>query len=163
MAKTATVSAGSGRNAIPGGGRTLAANRHATDHHLRRNEIRGHTADAARGIYRASRTSATPQDRGEGRLQALTPDDEPANTSATPGRPSASRTAVWPGSLTTGLASPHHQYEQVMHRRTGRFFYRTVLPSGINTDKAEARMKDGVLTIRRPKAEQAAKRVQIRG
>ena len=55
------------------------------------------------------------------------------------------------------------QDEQVMHRRTGRFFYRTMLPGDIDTDKAEARMKDGVLTIRLPKAKQAAKRVQIRG
>jgi HSP20 family protein len=55
------------------------------------------------------------------------------------------------------------QDEQVMHRRAGRFFYRTMLPSDINTDKAEARMKDGVLAIRLPKAKQAAKRVQIRG
>ena len=55
------------------------------------------------------------------------------------------------------------QGEQVMHRRTGRFFYRTMLPRDINTEKAEARMKDGVLTIRLPKDKQAARRVQIRG
>ena len=50
-----------------------------------------------------------------------------------------------------------------MHRRAGRFFYRTMLPSDIDTDKAGARMKDGVLTIRLPKAKQAARRLRIRG
>jgi HSP20 family protein len=54
------------------------------------------------------------------------------------------------------------QGEQVMHRRTGRFFYRTMLPRDINTEKTEARMQDGILTIRLPKTKQAAKRVQIR-
>jgi HSP20 family protein len=54
------------------------------------------------------------------------------------------------------------QDEQVMHKRTGRFFYRTILPRDINTDKVEAHMKEGVLTIRLPKTKQAAKRVQIR-
>jgi HSP20 family protein len=65
-------------------------------------------------------------------------------------------------SLSITGAIRDEQGEQVMHRRTGRFFYRTMLPSDINTDKAEARMKDGVLTIRLPKTKQAAKRVQIR-
>jgi HSP20 family protein len=54
------------------------------------------------------------------------------------------------------------QDEHVMHKRTGRFFYRTILPRDINTDKVEAHMKEGVLTIRLPKTKQAAKRVQIR-
>ena len=54
------------------------------------------------------------------------------------------------------------QDEQLMHKRTGRFFYRMILPRDINTDKVEAHMKEGVLTIRLPKTKQAAKRVQIR-
>jgi HSP20 family protein len=65
-------------------------------------------------------------------------------------------------SLSITGAIRDEQDEQVMHRRTGRFFYRTMLPRDINTEKAEARMKDGVLTIRLPKTKQAAKRVQIR-
>jgi HSP20 family protein len=54
------------------------------------------------------------------------------------------------------------QDEHVMHKRTGRFFYRTMLPRDINTEKVQAHMKEGVLTIRLPKTKQAAKRVQIR-
>jgi HSP20 family protein len=65
-------------------------------------------------------------------------------------------------SLSITGALRDEQGEQVMHRRTGRFFYRTMLPADINTDKADARMQDGVLTIRLPKTKQAAKRVQIR-
>jgi HSP20 family protein len=54
------------------------------------------------------------------------------------------------------------QDEHVMHKRTGRFFYRTMLPRDITTQKVQAHMKEGVLTIRLPKTKQAAKRVQIR-
>ena len=49
-----------------------------------------------------------------------------------------------------------------MHRRAGRFFYRTVLPRDIDTDKVQANMRDGILTIRLPKTKQATRRVQIR-
>ena len=49
-----------------------------------------------------------------------------------------------------------------MRRRTGRFFYRTVLPRDIDTDKVQATMKEGILTIRLPKAKQATRRVQVR-
>jgi len=54
------------------------------------------------------------------------------------------------------------QSEHTMHRRTGRFFYRTVLPRDIDTDKVQANMKEGILTIRLPKTKQATRRVQIR-
>jgi HSP20 family protein len=53
--------------------------------------------------------------------------------------------------------------EHQMHRRTGRFFYRTVLPRDINTENVQAEMRDGILTIRLPKTKQATRRVQIRG
>lgn len=46
-------------------------------------------------------------------------------------------------------------------RRTGRFFYRTVLPRDIDTEKVQATMKEGIL-IRLPKTKQATKRVHIR-
>ena len=65
-------------------------------------------------------------------------------------------------SLSITGAIRDEQDEQVMHKRTGRFFYRTIVPRDINTDKVEAHMKEGVLTIRLPKTKQAAKRVQIR-
>ena len=61
----------------------------------------------------------------------------------------------------TGSVS-EDQGEQMMHRRAGRFFYRTVLPRDIGTDKVQATMKEGILTIRLPKTKQAARRVQIR-
>ena len=61
----------------------------------------------------------------------------------------------------TGSVS-EDQGEHTMHRRSGRFFYRTVLPRDIDTDKVQATMKEGILTIRLPKTKQAARRVQIR-
>jgi len=54
------------------------------------------------------------------------------------------------------------QGEHLMHRRAGRFYYRTVLPRDINTDKVQATMREGILTIRLPKTKQATRRVQIR-
>jgi HSP20 family protein len=39
-------------------------------------------------------------------------------------------------------------------RRTGRFDYRLVLPREVDADKIEARLTDGVLTVRLPKADQ---------
>ncbi|MBC9727614.1 Hsp20/alpha crystallin family protein [Streptomyces sp. TRM68367] len=41
---------------------------------------------------------------------------------------------------------------QVLSRRAGRFFYRTSLPSGVDGEKVEADLTDGVLTVRLPKA-----------
>lgn len=43
-------------------------------------------------------------------------------------------------------------------RRTGRFEYRMVLPSEVNTEGVEAGMSEGVLTITVPKAEVAKPR-----
>lgn len=43
-------------------------------------------------------------------------------------------------------------------RRTGRFEYRVTLPSHIEADKIEASLADGVLTVRVPKTERAARR-----
>ena len=54
------------------------------------------------------------------------------------------------------------QSEQTMHRRAGRFFYRTVVPRDIDTEKVQANMREGILTIRLPKTKQATRRVQIR-
>jgi HSP20 family protein len=39
-------------------------------------------------------------------------------------------------------------------RRTGRFAYRITLPTRIDGDKVDARLADGVLTVRIPRAEQ---------
>jgi HSP20 family protein len=49
-----------------------------------------------------------------------------------------------------------------MHRRAGRFFYRTVVPRDIDTEKVQANMREGILSIRLPKTKQATRRVQIR-
>jgi HSP20 family protein len=38
-------------------------------------------------------------------------------------------------------------------RRTGRFDYRVTLPREVDADKIEARLADGVLTVRLPKAD----------
>jgi HSP20 family protein len=54
------------------------------------------------------------------------------------------------------------QGEHLIRRRAGRFFYRTVLARDIDTDKVQATMKEGILTIRLPKTKQATRRVQIR-
>jgi HSP20 family protein len=43
-------------------------------------------------------------------------------------------------------------------RRTGRFDYRLGLPSHVDSDKVEASLSEGVLTVRVPKAERAQRR-----
>jgi len=43
-------------------------------------------------------------------------------------------------------------------RRTGRFDYRVSLPSHVDSQKVEASLNDGVLTVRVPKAERAQRR-----
>jgi HSP20 family protein len=47
-------------------------------------------------------------------------------------------------------------------RRTGRFEYRVTLPGRVDADKVEAKVADGVLTVRIPKSEQAgAQRIEV--
>ena len=47
-------------------------------------------------------------------------------------------------------------------RRFGRFDYRVTLPNQVDQDKVEAKLGDGVLTVRVPKAERAQRRqIQI--
>jgi HSP20 family protein len=43
-------------------------------------------------------------------------------------------------------------------RRVGRFDYRVTLPNDVDADRIEANLKDGVLTVRVPKAERAQRR-----
>jgi len=43
-------------------------------------------------------------------------------------------------------------------RRTGRFDYRVVLPEHVDSDKIDASLSDGVLTVRVPKSEHAQRR-----
>ncbi len=43
-------------------------------------------------------------------------------------------------------------------RHTGRFDYRISLPTQVDTDKVEAKLADGVLTVRVPKSERAQRR-----
>jgi HSP20 family protein len=48
-------------------------------------------------------------------------------------------------------------------RRTGRFAYRIVLPDQVDAEKIEAKLADGVLTVRVPKSERAQrKKVEIK-
>jgi HSP20 family protein len=48
-------------------------------------------------------------------------------------------------------------------RRIGRFEYRVRLPEQVDADKVEANLKDGVLSVRVPKREQAERRtVQVK-
>jgi HSP20 family protein len=48
-------------------------------------------------------------------------------------------------------------------RRTGRFAYRVALPAQVEGDNIEARLADGVLTVRVPKAERAQrKKIEVR-
>jgi len=43
-------------------------------------------------------------------------------------------------------------------RRTGRYEYRATLPDQVDGDKIDAGLKDGVLTVRAPKAQKAERR-----
>lgn len=43
-------------------------------------------------------------------------------------------------------------------RRTGRFEYRVSLPNQVDTEKIEANLTEGVLTVRVPKSERASRR-----
>jgi HSP20 family protein len=48
-------------------------------------------------------------------------------------------------------------------RRFGRFDYRLALPDQLDTEKVDAKLKDGVLTVRVPKVERAQRRqIQIK-
>ncbi|GAA0920276.1 Hsp20/alpha crystallin family protein [Streptomyces thermoalcalitolerans] len=49
-------------------------------------------------------------------------------------------------------------------RRTGRFDYRTTLPRGVDADRVQADLSNGVLTLKLPKAEEAKpRRIEISG
>ncbi|MGZ4317302.1 MAG: Hsp20/alpha crystallin family protein [Gaiellaceae bacterium] len=43
-------------------------------------------------------------------------------------------------------------------RRTGGFLYRVVLPERVDADRIEAKLQDGVLVVRAPKAQKAQRR-----
>lgn len=43
-------------------------------------------------------------------------------------------------------------------RRTGRFDYRVILPEHVDSDKIDASLSDGVLTVRVPKSQRAQRR-----
>ena len=48
-------------------------------------------------------------------------------------------------------------------RRTGRFAYRVALPDQVDAEKIDAKLTDGVLTVRVPKSERAQRRtIQIK-
>jgi len=56
------------------------------------------------------------------------------------------------------------QHENTLKRRSGRFSYRMSLPSDADTDNINARMNEGILTVRLPKSAQArSRRIEISG
>ncbi|WP_344322632.1 Hsp20/alpha crystallin family protein [Streptomyces macrosporus] len=57
----------------------------------------------------------------------------------------------------TGQLSEEQQ-GKVLSRRTGRFTYRTIVPNDIDSDRVEAEMADGVLTVRIPKSPRGKRR-----
>jgi HSP20 family protein len=51
-----------------------------------------------------------------------------------------------------------------LRRRHGKFAYRTSLPADADTEKIDAQLADGILTVRLPKAAQArSRRIEIKG
>jgi HSP20 family protein len=46
-------------------------------------------------------------------------------------------------------------------RRVGRFDYRVMLPSQVDAEHIEARINDGVLTVRVPKLDQGRRRIEV--
>lgn len=51
-----------------------------------------------------------------------------------------------------------------LRRRHGTFAYRTSIPADVDPDKAEARLADGILTVRLPKTGQSrSRRIEITG
>ncbi|MBZ4017745.1 Hsp20/alpha crystallin family protein [Streptomyces purpurogeneiscleroticus] len=57
----------------------------------------------------------------------------------------------------TGEISEEQQ-GQTLSRRTGRFFYRTSLPGGVDSERAEAELTDGILRVRLPKSGSSKRR-----
>ncbi|WP_149179712.1 Hsp20/alpha crystallin family protein [Streptomyces sp. TRM49041] len=47
---------------------------------------------------------------------------------------------------------------KVLSRRTGHFSYRSTLPSAVDSDKIDADLTDGILTVRIPKSEESKRR-----
>jgi HSP20 family protein len=47
-------------------------------------------------------------------------------------------------------------------RRVGRFDYRVMLPSQVEAKNIEAKLSDGVLTVRVPKQEQGRRRIEVK-
>ncbi|WP_327587500.1 Hsp20/alpha crystallin family protein [Nonomuraea sp. NBC_00507] len=52
----------------------------------------------------------------------------------------------------------------MLRRRTGKFVYRTILPTDADPEKIDGELHDGVLTLRVPKTERGrSRRIQIKG
>jgi HSP20 family protein len=47
-------------------------------------------------------------------------------------------------------------------RRVGRFDYRVMLPSQVDAGKIDAKLTEGVLTVRVPKMTQGRKRIEVK-
>ncbi|MEV5412865.1 Hsp20/alpha crystallin family protein [Thermopolyspora sp. NPDC052614] len=58
--------------------------------------------------------------------------------------------------ITGEVREEERERRHLRTRRTGRFEYRTLLPGDVETERVDARLRDGVLTVTIPKA-QAAK------
>jgi HSP20 family protein len=64
----------------------------------------------------------------------------------------------------SGEMKEEHRTEHALRRRAGKFSYRTRLPGDADADRIEAKLADGVLTVRLPKTGQArARHIEITG
>ncbi len=58
----------------------------------------------------------------------------------------------------SGEMKEEQRREHALRRRMGKFSYQASLPSDADADKIDAKLADGVLTVRLPKAAQARTR-----
>ncbi len=96
-------------------------------------------------------------------------DDEYVVTAALPGLKPEDLEITTQGNMLTisGEIKPDEQASErgtyrVRERRYGRFFRQVALPAGIQADKVQASLENGVLTLHVPKAEEVKpRRIQI--
>ncbi|MFG1705035.1 Hsp20/alpha crystallin family protein [Nonomuraea sp. M3C6] len=64
----------------------------------------------------------------------------------------------------SGEIDEEEKERHTLRRRTGKFVYRTILPSDADTEHIGGELHDGILTVRVPKTEQGrSRRIPIKG